>query len=92
MAAISAELDARDHVQVENIRQVGYILSLSIILPTSSCAVQLVPLQDMDSLRDLDIGQKRTLICRELERSLGHTRNKADTLLGKSSVTPKCCR
>ena len=44
---------------------------------------QLVPLQDIDSLRDLDIGQKRTLICRELERSLVRTRNTADTLLGK---------
>ncbi|KAF8272691.1 nucleoporin Nup186/Nup192/Nup205 [Lactarius quietus] len=62
MAVINVELDARDNVQVENIRR-------------------LVPLQDMDSLRDLDIGQKRTLICRELERSLARTRNKADTLL-----------
>jgi hypothetical protein len=49
---------------------------------------QLVPLQDIDSLRDLDIGQKRTLICRELERSLTRTRNTADTLLGKQGVTP----
>ena len=60
------------------------------MLPIFSCrSPQLVPLQDIDSLRDLDIGQKRTLICRELERSLGRTRNTADTLLGKAGVTSK---
>ncbi|KAH9064457.1 nucleoporin Nup186/Nup192/Nup205 [Lactarius vividus] len=68
MAAISVELDARNHVQVEDIRR-------------------LVPLQDIDSLRDLDIGQKRTLICRELERSRGRARNTADTLLASVEMT-----
>ncbi|KAI0270638.1 nucleoporin Nup186/Nup192/Nup205 [Gloeopeniophorella convolvens] len=62
MAVIHAELDARDHIQVEDIRQI-------------------VPLPDSDILGDLDIGQKRALICRELERMLVRARNTADTLL-----------
>jgi len=62
MTAIIAELEARDHVQVEDIRQIA-------------------SLQDVDTLGDLDIGQKRALICRELERTLGRTRNTANILL-----------
>jgi len=62
MAVMSAELDARDHVQVDDIRQI-------------------VTLQDIESLGDLDIGQKRALICRELEHALGRARNTANTLL-----------
>ncbi|KAH9982000.1 nucleoporin Nup186/Nup192/Nup205 [Russula compacta] len=62
MTVISAELETRDHVQVEDIRQI-------------------VALEDIDALGDLDIGQKRALICRELERVLGCARDMANILL-----------
>ncbi|KAI0289640.1 nucleoporin Nup186/Nup192/Nup205 [Russula brevipes] len=41
----------------------------------------IVTLQDIDTLGDLDIGQKRALICRELERTLGRARDTANILL-----------
>lgn len=47
---------------------------------------QIVSLQDVDSLGDLDIGQKRALICRELERTLGRTRNTANILLCEPAI------
>ncbi|KAH9976638.1 nucleoporin Nup186/Nup192/Nup205 [Lactifluus volemus] len=62
ITAISAELDSREHVQVDDIRQI-------------------ITLRDTDALGDLDIGQKRTLVCRELKRTLGRMQNMADTLL-----------
>jgi len=62
MTVLSAELEARDHVHVDDIRQI-------------------VTLHDIDFLGDLDIGQKRVLICRELEHALGRARNMANTLL-----------
>jgi nuclear pore complex protein Nup205 len=80
ITTISTELDARDHVQVEDIRQVGYAtLSRSNI--KYSLLIQIITLQDTDTLGDLDIGQKRALVCRELERMLGPTRTMTDTLL-----------
>ena len=85
IAAISAELDARHHIQVEDVRRVGMILSPCLMLPVFSIARPIT----RHRLGDLDIRQERTLICRELERSLGRTRNTADTLLGKPGVTPK---
>jgi hypothetical protein len=42
---------------------------------------QIITLRDTDALGDLDIGQKRTLVCRELKRTLGRMQNMADTLL-----------
>jgi len=62
MTVVSAELDARDHVQVDDIRQI-------------------VPLHDIDTLGDLDIGQKRALICRELQRTLARAQSMANVLL-----------
>ena len=43
--------------------------------------LQIVTLQDIESLGDLDIGQKRALICREIEHALGRARNTAGILL-----------
>ncbi|KAH9970787.1 hypothetical protein BGW80DRAFT_1461060 [Lactifluus volemus] len=42
---------------------------------------QIITLPDTDALGDLNIGQKRTLVCHELERTLGRLQNMADTLL-----------
>ncbi|KAI0297000.1 nucleoporin Nup186/Nup192/Nup205 [Multifurca ochricompacta] len=67
MAVINAELDARDHVQVEDVRQI-------------------VSLQDVDTLGDLDIGQKRALIFRELGRTLDRTRRTADIVLSSMEM------
>jgi hypothetical protein len=47
---------------------------------------QIVSLRDVDSLGDLDIGQKRALICRELERTFGRTRNTANILLCELAI------
>lgn len=80
MTAISAELEARDHVQVEDIRQVGHH-RLDCITRPHRFRLQIDNLQNVDNLGDLDIGQKRALIRRELERTLSRTRNTANILL-----------
>ena len=43
--------------------------------------LQIAGLQGVDGLDDLDIGQKRALICRELECTLGRTQNTVNILL-----------
>ncbi len=48
--------------------------------------LQIVSLQDIESLGDLDIGQKRAFICRELEHTLGRTRNTANILLCEPAI------
>jgi hypothetical protein len=53
--------------------------------------LQIVTLQDIDTLGDLDIGQKRALICRELERTLVRARDMANILLCESTLFPLCC-
>lgn len=52
---------------------------------------QIVSLQDVDTLGDLDIGQKRALLCRELERTLGRTRNTANILLCEPTILTLHC-
>jgi nuclear pore complex protein Nup205 len=92
MSVISAELEARDHVQVEDIRQVGHSKSPRSYLPSiTGSDLQVVSSQDVDSLGDLDIGQKRALICRELERTLGRTRNTANILLCEPAIITIHC-
>lgn len=80
MTAISAELEARDHVQVKDIRQVGHY-RLHLITRPHRSRLQIDSLQNVDNLGDLDMGQKRALIRRELERTLSSTRNTANILL-----------
>jgi hypothetical protein len=53
--------------------------------------LQIVSLQDVDNLGDLDIGQKRALLCRELERTLGRTRNTANILLCEPTIFTLHC-
>jgi len=48
--------------------------------------LQIVSLQDIKSLGDLDIGQKCTFICCELECTLGHTQNMANILLCEPAI------
>jgi hypothetical protein len=48
--------------------------------------LQIVPLQDIESLGDLDIGQKRALLCRELEHALGRAENLASILLCEPTI------
>jgi hypothetical protein len=48
--------------------------------------LQIASLQDIDCLGDLDIGQKRALICRELESTLDRTRNTANILLCEFAI------
>ena len=94
MTVISAELEARDHVQVEDIFQVGHCRRdrRDRITKRHRFWLQIVSLQDVDTLGDLDIGQKRALICRELERTLGRTRNTANILLCETAIFTLHCR
>jgi nuclear pore complex protein Nup205 len=90
MTAISAELEARDHVQVEDIHQVCHYRRDRITKP-HRFRLQIDSLQDVNNIGDLDIGQKRALICRELERNLSRTRNTANILLCEPAIFTLCC-
>ncbi|KAK0463078.1 nucleoporin Nup186/Nup192/Nup205, partial [Desarmillaria tabescens] len=63
---ISAELAMKDHIGVENIEEASfyYILRNKKL----SGHRQVIRSSDNEIIRDLDVGQKRSLICRELER------------------------
>ena len=84
MTAISAELEGRDLVQVKDIRQVGHH-RLDRITRPHWFRLQIDSLQNVDNLGDLDMGQKRVLICCELERTLSSTWNTVNILLCESA-------
>ena len=70
-----------------------WVILIPAIIFTEHCwfRLQIVSLPDVDSLGDLDIGQKRALICRELERTLGRTRNTANILLCEPAIITMHC-
>lgn len=79
IADLSAELASRDHIRVDNIQEVRIIALLPQCFD-SGC-FQLVRVPDASFLQELDMGQKRSLVCRELERIKTDTQCRAKTML-----------
>jgi hypothetical protein len=87
IANLSVELSSRDHIRVNNILEVGIpLLCLLWIFSIGTLEHQIVDVVNIEILQDLDIGQKRALICRELTKLLQEARSEAQNWLGKSTV------
>lgn len=80
VASLSAEIAAKDYVRVDNIQEVRSIMASRVLLLTVSAA-QLVNVPGIDDFDDLDVVQKRALVCRELERIRSVYKANALTLL-----------
>ncbi len=79
---IAAELEHRDHVRVDNLMEVrspmlfgkesGFIIRVKLIGPV-----------DAESLRRMDVGQRRALACRVLEKAQVAKRSRVESLVCK---------
>lgn len=84
IADISAELAARDHIRVDNIQEASSMSYSSLIHHVKHRRIQIVDIPDIAFLQDLDIRQKRSLVCREFERIRRDAKGKAKILFSGS--------